>query len=52
MVQLFNPLGALVAQQTVKAGTTAINVDGLAKGLYLLTLRTENGLQSRHIVVQ
>jgi beta-N-acetylhexosaminidase len=55
-IAVYNSLGqqvAILADQTFNAGSHAVNFDasGLASGVYLYTLRTETGIQTRRMTL-
>ncbi len=49
-VNIYNTLGKLVYSQQIVALKTEINIDGLAKGIYIVKVETGNGTLTKRIV--
>lgn len=52
MLQVFSLRGELLVSKPVSEGRNQINLSTLPKGLYLLKLQTENGVQAQKLVLE
>lgn len=42
-LELFNPLGEVVLQKTIRSANTSVNLEALSEGVYFITLTDANG---------
>lgn len=52
ILSIYDVVGNLLSQQLVSAGETELKLDAVTPGLYLLTFRSDFGLESRRLVVE
>ena len=51
MIQLYNQLGELVFEEKIQTNTSEINTFFLANGIYLLSIKTQEGISSKKVVI-
>jgi len=49
--QLFNSVGQLVSEKTIKNGQAEYQIEGMAKGVYILKIETEKGTAIKRLVI-
>ncbi|KOY85713.1 hypothetical protein AD998_05705 [bacterium 336/3] len=49
--QLYNSLGQVVAEKAIENGQVEYNVDGMAKGMYILKIQTDKGTAIKRLVI-
>ena len=51
LIQLYNQLGELVFEEKIQTDTAEINTVLLANGIYLLSIKTQEGISSKKVVI-
>jgi hypothetical protein len=51
MIQLYNQLGELVLEEKLSSDITEINTGLFTNGIYLLSIKTQEGISSKKVVI-
>jgi hypothetical protein len=51
MIQLYNQLGELVLEEKLSSDITEINTGLFTNGIYLLSIKTPEGISSKKVVI-